>query len=68
MQYGTMSFIFILVLLVFCGVSVLGTFLFLKKRTAQGIQNIPKSPVFDAFPNEYTSLPTKDVSPKIKLI
>lgn len=35
--------------------------MFLRKRAAQGIQNIPKSPVFDAFPNEYTSLPTKDV-------
>lgn len=62
MHYGTMSLIFILILLVFCGLSTFGTFMFLKRRAAQGIQNIPKSPVFDSFPNEYTSLPTKDVS------
>lgn len=62
MQYGAMSLIFIIVLIVFCGLSAFATFMFLKKRAAQGIQNIPKSPVFDTFPNEYTSLPTKDVS------
>lgn len=64
MQYGTMTLVFLIVLIVFCGISAFGTFMFLKKRTAQGIQNIPKSPVFDSFPNEYTSLPTKDVSKK----
>lgn len=44
-----------------CCFSIIGTYFYMKKRIPTGINGIPKSPCFDSFPNEYSSLPTRDV-------
>lgn len=54
--------ILVLLALCACGLSIFGTYLVMKRKNVSGINNIPKSPCFDTYPNEYISLPTKDVS------
>lgn len=60
-----MTIIFILVGIISLLLILVIVILFLtyrRNKPATGINNIPKSPCFDSPANEYTCLPTKDVS------
>ena len=63
---GTIFGVCLLLIILCSGFSALAVFVFMKKRIVQrDIKNIG-SPCYDSFPNQYSSLPTKDERPKVK--
>lgn len=64
-NFKPMTVIYVLAAIIMLLVVVLVLFVIVtlkKRKPVTGINNIPKSPCFDSPANEYTCLPTKDVS------
>lgn len=63
---GTIASVCIMAIFICSTSSAFIMYMFMKKRTLpRDIKNIG-SPCFDSFPNQYSSLPTKDERPKVK--
>lgn len=68
MGTGAIFSVCILAIIIFSVMSALAMYMLMKKRITpppRDIKNIG-SPCFDSFPNQYSSLPTKDDRPKVK--
>lgn len=55
---------FILTIGILCSlISIICTYKILQRRyEKENPKHIPRSPCYDSYPNQYSSLPTKDVS------